>query len=460
MYFCDLPEDLLIGVAYCCDVASVLNLGQTCKHLYAISRTKSVWISIINDLKVRGFVDERAAPDASNLPFEGLVEVIRRILDGPRSWRLAEGGNTFEPKVKHHIEVQYRATAGPFLPNLKLVPGGQYFMMRDVDDPRGLECWDIYLQCRVWRLPWPEILQPEHVVSEYAVVRKESGVLLLAVLFNKEHTDDPRLEVSEVDLRPAVPVYTLHCSAKIPAWRILSFVADSDLIVLAPLIEGDTILFNWRTNSVGMLANQTREVMAIAAAPGFIALLLSPDNSGAVVQIIDAQSINEHLHYVDETSHPQPDPRVPIILFNPVFAHQLPAFNPYEAPHGIVVFSSPLADNMYRIWAATDSGQDEHGREDAGSLHRLEVVYNARSTEPPLLRSIVSPQEPGGQPDMPSLAFSGHWASISTVWLQVVHPEGWHEIIKDMDNLLLAPYAGACITIRLGEGKVQVLYFE
>nr|GAT56471.1 predicted protein [Mycena chlorophos] len=415
--------------------------AQTCKHLYAISRTKSVWISIIDDLKVRGFVDERAVPDASNLPFEGLVEVIRRILDGPRSWRLTEGGNTFEPKVEDYVEVQCRPTAHISPWNVKLVPGGQYFMVRAEDDLRGLECWDICLQCRVWRLPWPENLHPEHIISRYAVVRQEAGVLLLAVLFDRDFVDDARLEVSQVDLRPPTPVYTLHCSVEVPACRILSFVADSDFIILTPLIDGDAILLNWRTKYAGMLYDETRNGLAVAAAPGFIVILQGTEESGAIVQIVDAPSINQQLSYIGETNDPQLD--IPAIATNPVFAHQLPAFDPYEAPHGIVVFSSPLADNTYRIWAATDLGQDEHGREDAGSLHRLELVYNAQSTEPPLLRSIVSPQEPGGQPYMPSLVFSGHWASITSVWLDspigLVHPEGWHGTIEDMGNLLLAP---------------------
>ncbi|KAJ7085542.1 hypothetical protein C8R44DRAFT_821426 [Mycena epipterygia] len=57
MSFPDLPEDIVLEVLCICEVSWVIFTSQTNKYLHDLAMYQTIWISLAEDLRKRGFID-------------------------------------------------------------------------------------------------------------------------------------------------------------------------------------------------------------------------------------------------------------------------------------------------------------------------------------------------------------------------------------------------------------------
>ncbi|KAJ7110517.1 hypothetical protein C8R44DRAFT_883653 [Mycena epipterygia] len=84
--FLDLSEDVVCHTLCICDISSVISISQTNKYLHHLAFARTVWMSLLEDLRNRGFVDRLSADDIQTLSTHDLVETVKRLVVGPDAW--------------------------------------------------------------------------------------------------------------------------------------------------------------------------------------------------------------------------------------------------------------------------------------------------------------------------------------------------------------------------------------
>ncbi|KAJ7144510.1 hypothetical protein C8R44DRAFT_865421 [Mycena epipterygia] len=170
MAFIDLPEDVVLDVLGICEVSSVLSISQTSKYLHLLVFTPTLWMSLVEDLRHRGFVDRLSSADIRSMSTQSLVALVKRMVVGPEAWsppktlsrpksfsRIVNTlANTRERKAASSPQVQactHIVLHPPIRPGLlppyrgtfKLLLGGKYvlFCFRNAQDEPVLGCWRV-----------------------------------------------------------------------------------------------------------------------------------------------------------------------------------------------------------------------------------------------------------------------------------------------------------------------------
>ncbi|KAJ7088259.1 hypothetical protein C8R44DRAFT_892798 [Mycena epipterygia] len=86
MSFLDLPEDVVCYALCVFDIFSVIYVSQTNKHLHLLAFTPNVWMSLVEDLQSRGFIDWLSTADIRKISTQSLVAVVKRLVLGPEAW--------------------------------------------------------------------------------------------------------------------------------------------------------------------------------------------------------------------------------------------------------------------------------------------------------------------------------------------------------------------------------------
>ncbi|KAJ7108402.1 hypothetical protein C8R43DRAFT_1243567 [Mycena crocata] len=128
MPFRDLDEDVLLQILPYCDVHTVLHVGRVNKLLRALTLTKEIWLALIHDLAFRGILDLPPADVLRNYTVPDLVDDVKRIVLGPKTWSPA---STSPP-----IITRQRALPAPWATDnsrqtfsgMKVLPGGKYII--------------------------------------------------------------------------------------------------------------------------------------------------------------------------------------------------------------------------------------------------------------------------------------------------------------------------------------------
>ncbi|KAF7329473.1 F-box domain-containing protein [Mycena kentingensis (nom. inval.)] len=78
----DLNSDVLLHILSWCTIRSVLRMSQTCTTLHALSRSKSLWMDLLRDLRNRGMLDASALTDCALAPLStpDLVGEVKSLL--------------------------------------------------------------------------------------------------------------------------------------------------------------------------------------------------------------------------------------------------------------------------------------------------------------------------------------------------------------------------------------------
>lgn len=72
---------------------SIISPAQTNKYLHDLAFTQTIWISLVDDLRKRGFVDRLSAADIQKMSTQSLVAVVRRLVVRPDAWS--------PPRIQH-----------------------------------------------------------------------------------------------------------------------------------------------------------------------------------------------------------------------------------------------------------------------------------------------------------------------------------------------------------------------
>lgn len=120
-------------------------LAQVNRILHEISSTKQVWLAIVRDLSARRLVDTSPA-DINTLPKDALVDEVRGVVDGPRTW---SAKTTTPPKLLRQIILPLdRSLNGS---NTELLPGGVYVLCYFEDSgTESVECLEVRTARRAW----------------------------------------------------------------------------------------------------------------------------------------------------------------------------------------------------------------------------------------------------------------------------------------------------------------------
>ncbi|KAJ7110516.1 hypothetical protein C8R44DRAFT_883652 [Mycena epipterygia] len=178
MTFLDLPEDVILYTLCRCDVSSVLSISETNRYLHDLAFTATtIWMSLVEDLRHRGFVDRLSAADIRTMSTQSLVALVRRMVVGPETWsrpkiqqpkssqrmsfsrilhKLAssqEQPATLHPhraqpacaKIVVHLSLPVELPPAPFY--TQVLRGGKYILFSDVRseglNPPVLGCWRV-----------------------------------------------------------------------------------------------------------------------------------------------------------------------------------------------------------------------------------------------------------------------------------------------------------------------------
>ncbi|KAJ7106994.1 hypothetical protein C8R44DRAFT_885676 [Mycena epipterygia] len=199
MSFVDLPEDVVYHALSMCDVSSVISISQTSKYLHLLGLTPTVWRSLVEDLRNRGFIDRLSAADIRAMSTETLIAVVKRLVVGPAAWSPPKIQSSPQPTSFSKMLAklvrprgQKAAVPGPLqiqpseetvlhpalppvfpepcLSTFKLLRGGKYALFCHVQDPAALVCWrvadDSLLGTYYSALPTPKIFDFEAEVFD------------------------------------------------------------------------------------------------------------------------------------------------------------------------------------------------------------------------------------------------------------------------------------------------------
>ncbi|KAJ7198113.1 hypothetical protein GGX14DRAFT_573670 [Mycena pura] len=147
MKLLDLPLELLLMVLCFCDVSTVMLASQTNKTFHELASSRIMWISLVEDLRHRGFVDRLSAADVKAMPTSDLVAVVRRLVVGPASWSPAKATQS---RSASHVVLRPAMSPGhPFShQDVAVLPRGEHVLLNNF---RGLECWRVADGVLVWR---------------------------------------------------------------------------------------------------------------------------------------------------------------------------------------------------------------------------------------------------------------------------------------------------------------------
>ncbi|KAJ6549146.1 hypothetical protein DFH09DRAFT_1169771, partial [Mycena vulgaris] len=128
----ELDSDVLLQIFALVDVYTVLSLSR---HL---------WLSVVRDLASRYLIDAPAAE---------LVDQVKRVVSGPRTWFPASSG---PPRLLQQLTISPGNLVGRRV-DTEFLPDGRHILIYKSSDhlSRGVECWDAHLGRKVWAWSFP-----------------------------------------------------------------------------------------------------------------------------------------------------------------------------------------------------------------------------------------------------------------------------------------------------------------
>ncbi|KAJ7106989.1 hypothetical protein C8R44DRAFT_323296 [Mycena epipterygia] len=166
MSFLDLPEDVIYHALSMCDISSVICISQTSKYLHLLGLAPTVWRSLVEDLRYRGFVDRLSIADIRAMSTETSMTVVKRVVAGPEAWsppkiqsppqptffskllaKLVRPREQKEavpdpPQIQPGGEIVLHPALPPVFP-FKLLRGGKHALFCSGQDAAVLVCWRV-----------------------------------------------------------------------------------------------------------------------------------------------------------------------------------------------------------------------------------------------------------------------------------------------------------------------------
>ncbi|RDB26475.1 hypothetical protein Hypma_006016 [Hypsizygus marmoreus] len=180
-----LVDDILLRILTFCDIYRVLNISKASRRLHVLAFFREVWLALIFDLCFLSFIDLPPGKPLREYTVEALVDLAKRIVQGPRSWKTITFRNG--PRVSHQIVLH-----PPPPQNLicifrepKLLPGGRFLLLHEENK---LECWALQTHSVVWayhNIPLyphqPQLLQVLEAIAVEMVDGGNGVVILMGI---------------------------------------------------------------------------------------------------------------------------------------------------------------------------------------------------------------------------------------------------------------------------------------
>nr|GAT56466.1 predicted protein [Mycena chlorophos] len=472
------PEIFILILAGYCDIATLLALGQTCKALRPLSFSKAIWVSHIKRLQQQGLIARREAPDPSKLSTEELVDLVKRVVLGPESWRVADGQESFE----HHLGIARTTLPAPIPADweglrryrpVTFLPGDDFLVVKG---DNSLDCWDIERARKIWHSKPP---RENMVLLVYAVERCASQMLRFAMVYATLNNEYSIFEVVQLDLTSDLDLCVVQTQLR-----------ELEIVALSPCTEArlygdfgilnldktnELFLINWRAKSAARIDTLDYYVRRMNLEANFITLLLEGDwvphasvvaSSSIYLQIYDPQSVVLE-PFESPTQFDKDFPVLFLSTLSPILQQKIMPADPTrrESQHALFVYPSPLADDTFRVWVRAY----QHG--DSTVLRRFSLALPTRAGCEQQARLEPAPSGPkttslrrnGGiiSPNRmhTSITYSGHGqlllrrgtisrGEIRLALVQVVHPHGHQGLIELPDlkgggYVFMSPFSGA-----------------
>ncbi|KAJ7731780.1 hypothetical protein B0H16DRAFT_1893260, partial [Mycena metata] len=130
----DIGPEILLRVLALCDVHTIISVS--------IASTKQLWIFVINLLRNPSLMETWPSYDPTHYTAEELIEQVKRLVVGPRTWMSPSSSMSFPPQVVAELtlphEIQCPNTQGVCV--VRLINGGRHVLLAY---SKGVELWDL-----------------------------------------------------------------------------------------------------------------------------------------------------------------------------------------------------------------------------------------------------------------------------------------------------------------------------
>ncbi|KAF7350297.1 hypothetical protein MVEN_01333700 [Mycena venus] len=338
----DLAPDVIFSIFACCDISSVVSTAQTCRYLHRLAFDISVWLVLLDNLRRRSILDRTCTPDIKVLSTDEIIDIVKRLITGPKTWTTPLDAADPVAEVTREIEVHPKIRVGGGILHwenmAKLLPSGRYVLFNNW---RALECWNVADD----RLVWKHASAIEHAsVLEFAADEVEDSVVILICVRSYPRNYDDRknyLEVVDVDLQTGAHNSLLITRAP---------DSDYDNPFCWPVIRGAlaAVGTNSQSNTYMIVNWRTQSHLTLKCNP-HIVLKTSLDGEDQVHLISNDALL---AYWAPTLSIDDPGPAE----FAVILVEAIPKLGTFVDPDADQSFSymsvieSPIQHGSYRIW--------------------------------------------------------------------------------------------------------------
>ncbi|KAJ6536446.1 hypothetical protein DFH09DRAFT_1179012 [Mycena vulgaris] len=273
MFFHDLHDDVLAEILSSCDVYTALCIARVNKHFRAIALAKQLWISLLRDLEYRGMTDVAPGEDFATYTTHDLIEEVKRIVVGPKTWSPAWSAPTL---LKRQSVVPFERESSTGTLDIRLLPGGRYFA---VHQQASLKFFDVATGKSAWSYTHP------HSIHSWSIDMSAGICTAVVVMVCPDTAQNINaVEVVEVNLKCGQADILARCPLPTNTSYLSLLLILGDLFAIslertyqAPYDDapGLVLLVNWRSNEYVLLVlNCSRPVR------GHTGIVLVPNHLG------------------------------------------------------------------------------------------------------------------------------------------------------------------------------------
>ncbi|KAF7349496.1 hypothetical protein MSAN_01739900 [Mycena sanguinolenta] len=452
----DLAEDVIYSIFGCCDIASVLSVGQTCRHLHGLAFNKSVWLVLLDDLRRRLILNHTFISNLEALSMAEMIRVIRRLITGPYTWSPKQYDSVVE--ISEQITLHPAITAGNKDQNVvKLLPSGRYVLFANAG---RLECWSVANDGLVWG--HTSTIQPFYVY-DFAIEETDNSATIVVCI--RSRAGQNYVEMVRLNLQTGI--HTSLLIARAPGTRhphALRDPAVCEALAAVRLTEAEPLymIINWKENLYFIVRSGHPDIKLHGALiPGHI-LLSDPQQSR--LHLISSDVVGSHgtptlgMNDLAEFSYISVGDVPKLSTFVDSDTEQL-EFGP------MYVHDSPIRDGEYSIWRYGKRSVADSG---VFLSHRLSIQTNGESQWCRRTRSALQPGS-AYYSDHP-ITYHGHFFGVGTfqehgvlaICSAAAASPGTVQAIDVPDgaasHIDIAPYAGA-LTYST-DSSIVIQYYE
>ncbi|KAJ7019560.1 hypothetical protein C8F04DRAFT_1147223 [Mycena alexandri] len=353
-YLSEVPPDVVFSIFICCDIATVVSVGRTCRYLHDLTLQKSVWLALVEDLRRRFFLPEIFIPNLEETSTTDLIVLVKRILTGPETWSPTSSGFTPEvsKRITLHPTIRHGAGILSWENEARLSPSGRFVLFNNW---KTLECWDVAADVLIWtHVPGLDRAR----VCLFAMDEIVDGDSLIIMICERTYSHQRKNYIEIVELNPRSGTQANLLQVRCPNTSYDNSLAAPAILgnvaVVALSASADAYLvMDWKSQVAFAVEASGTHGMLMEIIPGHFILKTRHlrDGSGDLYLISVQAALLSHATPVDLHAGAP---------FNPVTVDQLPKIlaqsimsspeGSHRSDHQLSVHPSPLHRDVYRVW--------------------------------------------------------------------------------------------------------------